>query len=99
MHQKKFAYNSLEKYSCRFNNDKGVSGTEEKVSTAITGEKCVNECIKRKEIDDNINGVTLMEDGGGGCWCRKNMNSVSKSSSTSTSRKKSCLLIPCMYVS
>ena len=67
----------------------GVGGTEIKISTTLTGERCVKECMSKMKNDKEINGVTIRKDGKPGCWCEKKMNRVSKSSTY-----KTCLIDP-----
>ena len=66
-------------YCPEFEIGDGTGGTEVKISNSLTGIKCINACKKRKKTDQSINGVTVRKDGSGGCWCEKNMGSVSKS--------------------
>ena len=69
-----------------------MGGTEVKLSSTLSGPECVRACVVRKMTDSDINGVTVLQSGRGGCWCEKNMEKVS----TSDKIYKTCLLKPGM---
>merc|ERR1712013_689023 len=65
--------------SCDFKNGDGAGYSEVKIGLQ-TGEHCVQACIRYKhEKDGRVNGVTILQNGRGGCWCELNMKSRSSS--------------------
>ena len=65
----------------------GAGGGEEKISSTRTGKECIDACIERRRVDTTVNGVTVYQDGRGGCYCENNMTTVGKSDDY-----KTCLL-------
>merc|ERR1711962_935850 len=57
----------------------GAGGSEVKISNTLAGTACIKACMKRKITDKTINGVTVFQNGKGGCWCERKMNKVGKS--------------------
>ena len=74
---------------CSFILGDGIGGTEKKISNSLKGEACVAACLERKKWDLDINGVTVLQNGEGGCWCEIKMTSTSYSK-----KYKTCLLLP-----
>ena len=60
---------------CTFRDGDGEGGGEEKVSSGITGEACIQECIKLQNTNTSVNGVTVNR-GTGGCWCEIGMTRI-----------------------
>ena len=75
-------------FSCTFSPGDGSGGSEVKVGSQ-TGSQCVDECIKHKLKDNSINGVTIYSNRRAGCWCEKNMKSITKNA-----KYKTCILKP-----
>ena len=61
-----------EDLGCKFQLGDGTGGNEIKLGNQ-KGKECVDACLKKRETDIDINGVTLFSDGKGGCWCEKKM--------------------------
>ena len=75
-----------EKTLCTFLPGDGVGGTEKTIGMQ-TGNDCVRACLKLKETDSNVNGVTLLSSDKPGCWCEIGMNDRKKNA-----KYKTCFL-------
>jgi len=71
---------------CTFKTGDGIGGTEKKIGMQ-TGNDCVMACLKEKEINGYVNGVTLLSSNEPGCWCEIKMNGQN-----SNTKYKTCLL-------
>merc|ERR1712080_201038 len=67
-------------YTCSFVTGDGTGGTDEKISSILSGIECVAACVDKKKQDNRINGVTI-RNGRPGCWCEKSMSGVATGSS------------------
>ena len=72
-------------YQCVFRIGDGTSATSEvKISNTLTGDACAAACALKKKTDHSINGVTINQDGTGGCWCEKEMTGIKVKQSFTT---------------
>jgi len=71
---------------CTFLPGDGIGGTEKKIGMQ-TGNDCVRACLKLKEINGYVNGVTLLSSNEPGCWCEISMNGPN-----SNTKYKTCFL-------
>ena len=53
-----------------------VGGTEEKIGFYSTSHECITACLAMKKTKPDINGVTMLADLKGDCYCETNSNSV-----------------------
>ena len=74
---------STSSLSCTFSPGDGTGGSEVNIGSQ-TGSECVRACMRLKETDDSINGVTVFQNQREGCWCEKGMKEVSRSSTYKT---------------
>ena len=58
----------------------GLGAKEKKISTTLTGNECIKACSDLMKTDTSVNGVTMRNDGQGGCYCEVNMTRVKRSS-------------------
>ena len=72
-------------------NGDGAGGSEVKISNTLAGTACMKACMKRRIKDKTINGITVLRNGKGGCWCERKMNKVSKTARY-VKMYKTCLL-------
>ncbi len=60
-------------HKCVFQSGDGQGAGEDHVGD-ITGDECVQACLEKKKTNNNINGVTIRQDGASGCYCEKEMD-------------------------
>ena len=60
--------------NCTFHRGDGIGGKEEYIGKEPSAKACAQECTKRKETDESINGATYSTTGTKKCYCEKGMS-------------------------